>query len=213
MDKALEELRLLIASCSESGEISKTDMEMLTVRARIMGLTPEELDVLIKSSGQNSVYDINNVNEKFFAPKVVHIVVALVLVIVIAVLVYISLYVSASEDSRNSAYLSLGDKPVTEVDLYHLYSGTYDGKSVLITVKDVKSDRGRYVVTFDIKCDFVPVAQNCRCFVNLDDSTFEFEESEIVAKKFPLGTGTIKRSATGKVVFQHSAGLYELLQL
>jgi hypothetical protein len=213
MDKALEELRLLIASCSKSGEISKPDMEMLTVRARIMGLTPEELDVLIKSSGQHSEYDMDNMNEKFFAPKVVHIVVAVVIAIVVAVLVYIGLYVTASEDSKNSAYLSLGDKPITEVDLYHLYSGSYDGKSVLVTVKDVKNDHGRYVVTFDIKCDFVPVAQNCKCYVNLDEKTFEFEELESVAKKFPLGSGTIKRSATGKVVFLHSSGLYELLQL
>ncbi|MCR5454535.1 MAG: hypothetical protein K6F33_06070 [Bacteroidales bacterium] len=213
MDKALEELRLLIASCSESGEISKSDMEMLTVRARIMGLSPEELDVLIQSSEQKSEDGVNNVNEKFFAPKVVHIVVAVVLAIVIAVLVFFGLDFSGANESQNSAYLGLGDKPITEVDLYHLYSGSYDGKSVLLTVKDVKDDNGRYVMVFDLKCDFVPVAQNCKCYVDLKKKTFEFEDSEAVSRKIPLGSGTISRSATGKVVFLPSSNLYELLQL
>ncbi len=188
-------------------------MEMLTVRARIMGLSPEELDVLIQSSEQKSEDGVNNVNEKFFAPKVVHIVVAVVLAIVIAVLVFFGLDFSGANESQNSAYLGLGDKPITEVDLYHLYSGSYDGKSVLLTVKDVKDDNGRYVMVFDLKCDFVPVAQNCKCYVDLKKKTFEFEDSEAVSRKIPLGSGTISRSATGKVVFLPSSNLYELLQL
>lgn len=213
MDKALEELRLLIASCSESGQISKSDMDMLTVRARIMGLTPEELDALIKTSGQKNMDGMESMEDKFFAPKVVHIVVAVVLAVVLGVLVFVGLDMTGGDNSKNSSYLGLGDKAITEADLYHLYSGSYDGKSVLITVKDVKNANGKLVMVFDLKCDFVPVAQNCKCYVNLADNTYAFEDSEAVSKKIPLGSGSILRSATGKVVFKPSSGLYELLQL
>ena len=213
MDKSLEELRMLIASCSESGQISKSDMEMLTVRARIMGLSPEELDALIQTSGQKSVDGMESVDGNFFAPKAVHIVVAVVFVVVVAVLVFVGLDFNGSGGSKSSAYLGLGDKAITESDLYHLYSGSYDGKSLLLTVKDVKNDKNRYVMIFDFKCDFVPVAQNCRCYVDLQKQTYEFEDMGAGVKKIPLGSGTISRSATGKVVFRPSSGLYELLQL
>ena len=213
MDKSLEELRLLIASCAESGQISKSDMEMLTVRARIMGLTPEELDALIQTSGQKSVEGMESAEGNFFAPKAVHIVVAIALVVVVAVLVFVGLDVNGSGSSKGSAYLGLGDKKITESDLYHLYSGSYDGKSLLLTVKDVKNDNNKFVLIFDFKCDFVPVAQNCRCYVDLQKQTYEFEDMSSTAKKIPLGSGTISRSATGKVVFRPSSGLYELLQL
>lgn len=214
MDKSLEELRMLIASCSESGQISKSDMEMLTVRARIMGLSPEELDALIQTSGQKSVDGMENMDGSFFAPKAVHIVVAVVLVVVVAVLVFVGLDFSGSGGNKGSAYLGLGDKAISESDLYHLYSGSYEGKSLLLTVKDVKNEKDRYVMIFDFKCDFVPVAQNCKCYVDLQKHTYEFEEiAAATAKKIPLGTGTIARSATGKVVFRPSSGQYELLQL
>jgi hypothetical protein len=188
-------------------------MDMLKVRARIMGLAQEELDALVKTAGQKPVEGMESIDEKFFAPKVVHIVVAVVLVIIIAVLVFLGLGFSGSDDSSKSAYLGLGSKPVTASDLYHLYSGSYDGKSVLLTVKDVKNENGRVTMIFDIKCDFVPVAQNCKCFVDLSKCTYEFEKTEAISKKIPLGSGTISRSATGKVLFQPSSGLYELLQL
>jgi hypothetical protein len=213
MDKALEELRLLIATCTESGHISKADMEMLTVRARIMGLTPEELDVLIKTSGQKPVEGMVSMENRFFAPTVVHIVVAIVVAVVIAVFVFVGMDFNSSISQKNSSYLGLGDKPVAETDLFHLYSCSYDGKSVLLTVKDVKNDNGRLVMIYDIKCDFVPLAQNCRCFIDLNNKTFAFEDSEVVSKKFPLGAGSISRSATGKVIFQPSSKLYELVQL
>ena len=214
MDKSLEELRLLIASCAESGKISKSDMDMLTVRARIMGLTPEELDALIQTSAQKSVEGMESMEGSFFAPKAVHIVVAVALVVVVAVLVFVGLDFNGSGGSKGSAYLGLSDKAIAESDLYHLYSGSYEGKSLLLTVKDVKNDKNKYVMIFDFKCDFVPVAQNCKCYVDLQKHTYEFEEiAAAVAKKIPLGTGTISRSATGKVVFRPSSGLYELLQL
>ncbi|MBR2105545.1 MAG: hypothetical protein IJ933_09740 [Bacteroidales bacterium] len=212
MDKSLEELRLLIASCAESGQISKSDMEMLTVRARIMGLSPEELDALIQTSGQKSVDGMESMDGNFFAPKAVHIVVAVVLVVVVAVLVFVGLDFNGSGGSKNSAYLGLGDKEISESDLYHLYSGSYEGKSLLLTVKDVRNENNKYVMIFDFKCDFVPVAQNCKCYVDLQKHTYEFEDMA-AAKKIPLGSGTISRSATGKVVFRPSSGLYELLQL
>lgn len=188
-------------------------MEMLTVRARIMGLTPEELDVLIKTSGQKTEDNIDNVSEKLFAPKVFHVVLAVALAILIAIVVFLWLIVCENSDSENAAYFGLENQPVTEMDLRHLYSGTYDGKSVLITVKDVTNDNGRCVMVFDLKCDFVPVAQNCKCYVDFDKKTFEFEDSVVIAKKLPLGSGSISRSATGKVVFRSSSNLYELLQL
>ena len=213
MDKALEELRMLIASCSESGQISKSDMEMLTVRARIMGLSPEELDALIKTSAQKTGDGMESAEGNFFAPKAVHIVVAVVLVVVVAVLVFVGLDFNGSGGSKSSTYLGLGEKAITESDLYHLYSGSYDGKSLLLTVKDVKNDKNRFVMIFDFKCDFVPVAQNCRCYVDLQNYTYEFEENGAASRKIPLGSGTISRSATGKVVFRPSSGLYELLQL
>ena len=213
MDKALEELRMLIASCSDSGQISKSDMEMLTVRARIMGLTPEELDALIQTSGQKSVEGMESTDGIMFAPKMVHIVIAVVVVVVVAVLVFVGLDFNGASGSKSSAYLGLGDKAITEADLYHLYSGSYDGKSLLLTVKDVKNENNRFVMIFDFKCDFVPVAQNCRCFVDLQKHTYEFEEAGAATKKVPLGSGTISRSATGKVVFRPKSGLYELLQL
>jgi hypothetical protein len=72
MDKSLEELRLLIASCAESGQISKSDMEMLTVRARIMGLSPEELDALIQTSGQKSVDGMESMDGNFFHSQFFH---------------------------------------------------------------------------------------------------------------------------------------------
>ena len=213
MDKALEELRLLIESCNRSGHISKSDMAMLTVRARIMGLAPEELDELIKSLGQKPVEGMMSADEKMFAPKMVHIIVAIVIVVVAAVLVFVGIDFNGSGNSKNNSYLGLGDKPVEEADLYHLYSGIYDGKSLLLTVKDVKNENGRYIMTFDLKCDFVPVAQNCKCYVDLAKNTFEFEQSDVVAKKFSLGAGTISRMATGKVIFKPSSQLYELTQL
>jgi hypothetical protein len=129
------------------------------------------------------------------------------------VLVFVGLDFNGSGGSKSSAYLGLGDKAITESDLYHLYSGSYDGKSLLLTVKDVKNDKNRYVMIFDFKCDFVPVAQNCRCYVDLQKQTYEFEDMGAGVKKIPLGSGTISRSATGKVVFRPSSGLYELLQL
>ena len=101
---------------------------------------------------------------------------------------------------------------ISESDLYHLYSGSYEGKSLLLTVKDVRNENNKYVMIFDFKCDFVPVAQNCKCYVDLQKHTYEFEDMA-AAKKIPLGSGTISRSATGKVVFRPSSGLYELLQL
>ncbi|MBO7462391.1 MAG: hypothetical protein J6T96_07325 [Bacteroidales bacterium] len=213
MDKALEELRMLIASCSESGNISKSDMEMLKVRARIMGLTPEELDALIQTSGQKTVDGMESVEGNIFAPKAVHIVVAVVLVVVVAVLVFVGLDFNGSSGSKTSNYLGLGDKSISESDLYHLYSGSYDGKSLLLTVKDVRVEDDKHVMVFDFKCDFVPVAQNCKCYVDLQNRTYEFEEMGSASKKVPFGSGTIARSATGKVVFRPSSGLYELLQL
>ena len=213
MDKALEELRLLIASCSEFGQISKSDMDMLTVRARIMGLTPEELDVLIKTSGQQAAEGVGGAEDKIFAPRVVHIVIAVVLAVILAVLVFIGLDFGGVT-SKNSAYLGLGEAPVVEADLYHLYSGTYDGRALLLTVKDVKKEsNGKHTVVFDLKCDFVPVAQNCKCYVDLNSMTFDFEETDAIAKKIQLGSGTIQRTATGKVVFKPASGRYELLQL
>jgi len=136
---------------------------------------------------------------KTFTPKTVHIIIAVIVIALLSVFIFVALSGGSGE---RPAYFGLRDKPIEEKDLVHIFSGNYNGKSVLITVKDVKDENGKVFMIFDLKCDFVPVASGCKCVINLLNKTYDFTTDENAVKKIPLGNGTILRSSAGKVIFK-----------
>ncbi|MBQ5540104.1 MAG: hypothetical protein IIU03_07715 [Bacteroidales bacterium] len=135
---------------------------------------------------------------KTFIPKTVHIIIAVIVIALLSVFIFVAL----SGGGERPSYFGLRDKPIEQKDLIHIFSGNYNGKSVLITVKDVKDENGKVFMIFDLKCDFVPVASGCKCVVNLLNKTYDFTSDENAVKKIPLGNGTILRSSAGKVIFK-----------
>lgn len=135
---------------------------------------------------------------KTFTPKTVHIIIAVIVIALLSVFIFVAL----SGGGERPSYFGLRDKPIEQKDLIHIFSGNYNGKSVLITVKDVKDENGKVFMIFDLKCDFVPVASGCKCVVNLLNKTYDFTSDENAVKKIPLGNGTILRSSAGKVIFK-----------
>ncbi len=149
---------------------------------------------------------------KAFSPSILHIVIAVVVIAMLSVFIFFAL----SSKNGHSSYFGLKDKPIEEKDLVHIFSGNYDGKSVLLTVKDVKNENGRLYMIYDLKCDFVPVASQCKCLVNMTNKTYDFDVDENAVKKIPLGNGVILRSSAGKIIFKNEGlGTYkiDLLQL
>ena len=135
---------------------------------------------------------------KTFTPKTVHIIIAVIVIALLSVFIFVAL----SGGGERPSYFGLSDKPIEQKNLIHIFSGNYNGKSVLITVKDVKDENGKVFMIFDLKCDFVPVASGCKCVVNLLNKTYDFTSDENAVKKIPLGNGTILRSSAGKVIFK-----------
>ena len=163
-------------------------------------------------SGEKTVKKEQVTENKTFTPKTVHIIGAVVVIALLSVFIFVAL----SGGGDRPSYFGLRDKPMEEKDLVHIFSGNYNGKSVLITVKDVKNENGKVFMIFDLKCDFVPVASGCKCTVNLLSKTYDFTTDENAVKKIPLGNGTILRSSAGKVIFKsESFGVdkIDLLQL
>lgn len=167
---------------------------------------------MIKDNGETPVNNMQKIENKAFTPKIIHIMIAIAVIVALSV----SIFAAFSGGNGRPSYFGLRDKPIEEKDLIHIFSGNYDGKSVLLTVKDIKSENGRLFMVYDLKCDFVPVASGCKCLVNLLNKTYDFGADENAVKKIPLGSGTILRSSAGKVIFKsdgQSSHKIDLLQL
>lgn len=148
--------------------------------------------------------------ERRFTPKVIHVVLAAIVAAALAVLVYSSL-TAPGHESRG--YTRLQKEPVTADDVRHIYTASYDGKCVLISVKDVVAEGGFYYMVYDLKLDFVPIASRNRCKVDFISQRFDFMGADGGPDyRIPLGSGSISRSPSGKIRFVCDGGL-EFLQL
>ena len=155
---------------------------------------------------------MQRIENKKFTPKLVHILLAVAAVVVLSVFIFSAL--SGGGDRQPYFDFGVKDKPVGEADFLHIFSGNYEGKSILVTVKSVKNESGRLYLIYDLKCDFIPVASECKCLVSLSEQTYDFRVDRNAVRDVPLGSGTFSRTSAGKIVFQpSSSGKIDLLQL
>ena len=211
MDKTLND-KIDDATMHQDAYSGVDDANACHTSARLKGISSEELDSMLRNIDDNGMVRTDE-PEVGFVPKLGHIVGAVVIIILLGVFVFVSIDFDDNDSNKSASYTGLSNVPITEADLFHLYSGSYEGKSILLTVKEVKKDGNKHVMLFDLKCDFVPVAQGCRCMVDLAAKSFSFEDNEEITRKVPLGAGSIQRTAAGKVVLKPASGLYELVQL
>lgn len=136
-------------------------------------------------------------SKKSFTPKIIHILIAVFAIIILSGFIFVSL----SGNTTDNKYTGLKNIPIEEKDLIHIFSGNYDGKSVLITVKKIYQENGKTYMVYDLKCDFIPIASACKCHIDFLNHTFDFSIDEKISK-VPLGKGSVHRTSAGKIIFK-----------
>ncbi len=207
MEDNIEILRRHIAASVHNGSISDSDMDLLKIRAQRLGIPPSTLDDMVReATGGDMQYG-------GFRPRWYHVVMAVMLIVILSLFVFINIDFS-SDGGRVEKISQSRNAPIVPADLMHIYSGSYNGVSVLITVKDVRDlQDGKVEMVYDLKCDFVPVASGAKCTVDMERRTLDFEAGGAVSRKIKLDPCTMERTSAGKLVLKAAGGDFELIQL
>lgn len=209
MEDSIDDLKRQIDSCVKSGGISDSDIKKLRASASRIGVSPAELNSMVSQRLGIEASDIG------FQPRWYHLVLAVLVIASMSLFVFVSInFDSDGEDVARESVTSLRNMPVSPGDLVHSYSGNYEGTSVFLKIISATDNgNGTCDVVFDVKCDFIPVAQSVSGVFNLDNRTFDLGAQESVLRKVPLDKGTIERTISGKLVLKPYGGAFELVQL
>lgn len=209
MNSTVDELKQMIRLFSASGSLSDADRRTLYDRAAGAGLSRGEMDLVIESV----LLEHQDMEEsESFVPKPVHIIVSVLVIVILSVLILLSMR-SGGDNGGDGVGVSQRARPIAPGDLVNIYSGTYDGKSILVSIREVRGDGDSAMALYDLKCDFVPVLQGASCKVDLQARRFCFDEADMRKCKLSLSDGLLERTAAGKIVMKSSCGSYELVQL
>ncbi len=209
MEDNIEDLKQQIDSCIRSGGISDSDIQKLKASAQNMGVPPGEFNSLVSKRLGIEAADIG------FQPKWYHLVLAVLVIAAMSLFVFVTINFDSDGDNiADEAPASLRSMPVSAGDLTRIFSGNYDGKSVLITIKSAQeTSPGICTVVFDVKIDFVPVAVGAQGVFDLGKRTFDLGANEQITRKVPIDKGTMERTISGKLVLRPDSGKLELVQL